>query len=166
MIHKTYVDICSESVYIHNRKTKGNTMGTRSTIAIQNQDGTVTGVYCHWDGCLKYNGRILHDHYTTEEIVRELISFGHMSSLGIGIYPNPNEDHAFKDAQKNVCVFYGRDSGDQEQEAETFHSWNNLLYSQGQAYNYLFVPGEGWYVRSFSFSGCRALSDVFQKESV
>jgi hypothetical protein len=145
---------------------KGNSMATRSTIAIQNQDGTVTGIYCHWDGYLEHNGRILHDHYTTEEIVRELISFGHMSSLGIGIHPDPNEDHDFEEPQKNVCVFYGRDRGEREQEAETFHNWNNLLNSQGQAYNYLFVPGEGWYVRSFSISGRISLADVFQEESV
>jgi hypothetical protein len=121
-------------------------MGTRSTISIQNSDGTVTGVYCHWDGYVKHNGRILHDHYTTEGIVRELLSFGDISSLGIGIHPNPNEDHVWPNSQKNVCVFYSRDRGEQMQNANTFQNWTQFLDSLGHAYNYLFVPGDGWYV--------------------
>jgi hypothetical protein len=41
-------------------------MGTRSTIAIQNADNTVTGIYCHWDGYVEHNGKILNENYTTE----------------------------------------------------------------------------------------------------
>lgn len=33
-------------------------MATRSRIGIENQDGTVTSVYCHWDGYPENNGRI------------------------------------------------------------------------------------------------------------
>jgi hypothetical protein len=128
-------------------------MGTRSTIAIRNQDGTVTGIYCHWDGYLEHNGRILHDHYTTEEIVRELIALGDLSSLRIGIHPDPNEEHTFDAPQKNVCVFYGRDRGEKNVAAETRNSWNNF----DQSYNYLFVPGEGWCVKS---NGIRKLSEA------
>jgi hypothetical protein len=130
-------------------------MGTRSTIAIQNQDGSVTGIYCHWDGYFEHNGRILHDHYTTEEIVRELISFGQLSSLAISIHPDPNGDHNFDKPQKNVCVFYGRDRGETDVGPESFHNWRQMLNEQSQSYNYLFVPGDGWYV-----SGQRKLSDA------
>ncbi len=31
-------------------------MATRSRIAIENQDGSVTSVYCHWDGHIETNG--------------------------------------------------------------------------------------------------------------
>jgi hypothetical protein len=38
-------------------------MGTRSTIALEFADGTVEQVYCHWDGYLSNNGKILQAHY-------------------------------------------------------------------------------------------------------
>ena len=41
-------------------------MGTRSTIAIKNQDGSVTGIYCHWDGYVDHVGVMLKEHYNTE----------------------------------------------------------------------------------------------------
>jgi len=57
-------------------------MATRSTIAIRNADNTVTAIYCHWDGYLSYNGKILFENYNTEEKVRELIALGDLSVLG------------------------------------------------------------------------------------
>ena len=128
-------------------------MGTRSTIAIQNQDGSVTGIYCHWDGYLEHNGRILHDHYTTEEIVRELISLGELSSLGTNI----GTKHDFDNAPRNECNAYGRDRGEKGVDAVTFHTWNQMLNEQRQSYNYLFVHGEGWY---FDRNGPRKLSEA------
>ena len=47
-------------------------MGTRSNIGIINEDGSVTAIYCHWDGFLSYNGKILLNHYTTADIVNQL----------------------------------------------------------------------------------------------
>lgn len=58
-------------------------MSTRSLIAIENTDGTVESVYCHWDGYVEYNGKILFNNYKTEAIVRELIAGGNMSTLGV-----------------------------------------------------------------------------------
>jgi len=34
-------------------------MATRSRIAIENQDGTVTSIYCHFDGYLSGVGKLL-----------------------------------------------------------------------------------------------------------
>ena len=54
-------------------------MGTRSLIGKQLSDGSILGVYCHYDGYPAYNGRILRTHYNTIEKVRELIDGGDMS---------------------------------------------------------------------------------------
>jgi len=56
-------------------------MGTRSRIGIQLPDHSVVSVYCHYDGYLKGNGRILVEHYQNREDVQELIDGGSMSSL-------------------------------------------------------------------------------------
>lgn len=136
-------------------------MATRSTIAIRNADTTVTGIYCHWDGYLSYNGKILVENYTTEAKVRELIALGDLSSLGesIGEKVNFNDPAAHKDQ----CVAYGRDRGETGVDATTFGSWREMLNKVGEEYNYLFVPGEGWYV---DYDGRRGLvvNEMAEKE--
>lgn len=37
--------------------------------------------YCHWDGYVEHNGKILVEHYQNREDVQELIDGGSMSSL-------------------------------------------------------------------------------------
>jgi hypothetical protein len=56
-------------------------MGTRSTIALEFADGTVEQVYCHWDGYLAHNGKILAKHYMDPFKVKELLALGGFSSL-------------------------------------------------------------------------------------
>lgn len=57
-------------------------MATRSTIAIENLDGTINQVYCHWDGYISNNGVLLNKHYKTRDLVEKLILGGGISSLG------------------------------------------------------------------------------------
>ena len=112
-------------------------MGTRSTIAIENGNGTVTGIYCHWDGYLNHNGRILQDYYNTEAKVRELIALGDLSSLGKTVGSRQN----FDDPVKGTCIAYGRDRNETGVEAKTFDSHADLVEQIGQEYDYLFTNG-------------------------
>jgi hypothetical protein len=92
-------------------------MSTRSYICKENEDGTFTGVYCHSDGYLTYNGAMLLDHYQSREKVEKLISLGNMSSLNERIEPDPLRPHSFDERQDGVTVFYGRDRQESGQEA-------------------------------------------------
>lgn len=56
-------------------------MGTRSRIGYELPDHTVVSVYCHYDGYVEHNGRVLVEHYTDRDAVKELIDGGSMSSL-------------------------------------------------------------------------------------
>ena len=47
-------------------------MATRSTIALEFADGTVQQVYCHWDGYIDHNGKILFENYSNPFILRML----------------------------------------------------------------------------------------------
>lgn len=96
-------------------------MGTRSTIALEFADGTVEQVYCHWDGYLSHNGKILQEYWSDPFKLRDLIDQGDMSSLGkvIGTQhpfsPHSNEeDKALYEAAQaeGACTFYGRDRGE------------------------------------------------------
>ena len=120
-------------------------MATRSSIAIQNTDGTFSGIYCHCDGYLSYNGRILEEFYTTEAEVRELIALGDLSVLGetVGVKIGFG-DLSHRDT--NQCMAYGRDRGETGTQAADFNSYAELLRDIGQEYDYLYVPGKGWFV--------------------
>jgi len=133
-------------------------MGTRSTIAIQNGDGTVTGIYCHWDGYLSHNGRILNENYTTEEAVRELLALGDLSSLGATI----GEQQDFDNPVDGQCNAYGRDRGETGIEARTFESHAELIEQTGQEYDYLFANGV-WTVHSYD--GTAVLTEALAQEA-
>ena len=55
-------------------------MSTRSNIVYDTGE-SVRAVYCHHDGYLDHNGRILFDHYNSEDKVEALINIGDFSSL-------------------------------------------------------------------------------------
>ena len=103
-------------------------MATRSTISIENTDGTITSVYCHWDGYPSYNGDILQNHYHYDKLAK-LISNGDMSTLHEEI------EH---------CEFY-KDRG----EPVSFGSYNDyydyLKNCQFEEYNYILRLNKVWY---------------------
>jgi hypothetical protein len=56
-------------------------MSTRSRIAIENQDGTVDSIYCHFDGYVDGVGKTLFNHYDQEKL-EKLLELGDISTLG------------------------------------------------------------------------------------
>lgn len=121
-------------------------MATRSTIAIQNLDGTVQQIYCHWDGYVEYNGEILKKYYNTAEQVRGLIALGDLSSLAPNL--SGGEGHSFKEPEDGVCVAYGRDRGEPDTAARTFRDFDSFVFDMAkEEYDYLFVESElRWYL--------------------
>jgi hypothetical protein len=126
-------------------------MATRSRIGIKNVDGSVTAVYCHWDGYLSYVGKLLFEVYNTEEKIRELLSYGNISSLTDTI----GEKHEFHcshpygsaeyEAHAKITTFYGRDRGEQGQAAYTYISEHEYRLHREQ-YTYLFQDGAWTYL--------------------
>mgnify|MGYP006281310619 CR=1 FL=1 len=121
-------------------------MSTRSRIARLNNDGSISSIYCHFDGYPAGVGRTLLDHYTTQERVNGLISLGDLSVLGKSI----GQRHDFESARGNdMCVAYGRDRG--EVDVGAVHSVNHaalmdLVKNSWEEYVYLF-DGEWSYLR-------------------
>lgn len=119
-------------------------MGTSSYIALEFADGTVGEVYCHWDGYLEHNGKILLQHYIDPFKLRDLIDLGDMSSLG----PNIGTKHDFDTRVEGECTFYGRDRGEDDTEAVYFASYQDYLanYHLAEEYNYILRRDGKWYV--------------------
>jgi hypothetical protein len=122
-------------------------MATRSTIAVKHEDGTVSQIYCHWDGYLSHNGKLLVEHYNSLLAAEFLVSKGALVVLAPRVTPNPELGiHTFDVAQNGVCVYYGRDRGEKDTEPHRYSSVSEYLDKfQGEDYNYYF-NGESWEV--------------------
>ena len=95
-------------------------MSTRAAIAKLNTNTNEAKlIYCHSDGYLEYTGKILNEHYNSEDKVDELLSYGDLSIINENI--GEKLDVPFHDytafAEKKQCRFYGRDRGEKNKEA-------------------------------------------------
>ena len=135
-------------------------MATRSTIAIELPNGKIKSVYCHWDGYLSYNGKILQEHYTDAKKVAKLISKGAISSLA----PEIGRKHKFSDNNKGMCTFYARDRGEGMQ-VDTFKNFDEYNCKMDrQEYDYLFTKYGNWRVRSWRTESWELLAEQIALE--
>jgi hypothetical protein len=104
-------------------------MSTRSRIAIQNQDGSVTSIYCHFDGYIDGVGKILFENYHLTK-TEQLIALGDISSLGKTI-----ED----------TVAYARDRGEDFNQS-TDRDVESFFNGSIEQYGYLFTKDGRWLV--------------------
>jgi len=114
-------------------------MGTRSTIALEFADGTVSQVYCHWDGYLDHNGKILAAHYTDPFKVRALVDLGGFSSLSETVEETAETAYTKRGEELAVERYMNRD--------EYFD------LSSGEEYDYLLTETTGWLVRCYATDG-------------
>ena len=130
-------------------------MSTRSTIAKLGKDGIIKAVYCHNDGYLEYNGKVLNEYYRDESKVDELLAHGDISSLN----KNIGEKIPFKYmsdyklfAEKEQCRFYHRDRGEDLMfnEFESDIEYIEWARDASNGFIYLYAFG-AWYVYDNGF---------------
>ena len=121
-------------------------MSTPSLIGKLNPDGTVTSIYCHWDGHPWSTGNTLATHYTTEAKINALLALGNLSALNEEIGEKHDFGRHFEE-HKNWCLAYGRDREDPEdQSAWTDVNREDLVLTMGESgakYVYLW-DSAGW----------------------
>ena len=124
-------------------------MATRSTIALEYADGTVGQIYCHWDGYLSNNGKILQEYYTNPFRVRELLDNGDMSTLSETV---------------DGCEFYKERGEDCPQ--RMFKDYADYRKNgQFEEYNYILRRDGRWYVEFYGeFDGL--LSEAFEFQAM
>ena len=137
-------------------------MGTRSTIALEFADGTVEQVYCHWDGYLDYNGKILQEHYSNPFVLRDLIDLGDISSLRPTVGTKhafsklevPMDGEAYDKLYGDMTTFYGRDRGESGCEARKYKNTDEYFdCSQQEEFDYILRADGVWYVRCYTTDG-------------
>ena len=127
-------------------------MATRSRIAIENQDGTVNSVYCHFDGYLSGVGKTLFNHYDQEKL-EKLLELGDISVL--------------KESTLNT-IAYHRDRGE-DLHFESFNDVEDLFengFGSGVEYVYCLTKSGIWLVNHRSSSIVSYLADELEEESI
>ena len=153
-------------------------MGTRSRIGVMHGD-KCKSVYCHWDGYLSHNGKILQEHYDSSK-ANHLVALGDLSSLQAEI----GEKHAFSKQDvpgietrvhnENWCTFYGRDRGEKDVDFQVSHNFDEFLeLCDGTGAEYFYIMRDGtWYCGSlYAVEGMipntlYVLSEQLAKETV
>ena len=146
-------------------------MATRSTIAIENADGTVHQVYCHWDGYIDYNGKILFEHYSDPVKLRLLIDLGDISSLHteVGVKHPFSQFEAKMDGKEydrlygEMTTFYGRDRDEENTEPKKFSDFETYRLShQYEEFEYILRADGVWYVSFDKADGYKELAPQFE----
>lgn len=119
-------------------------MGTRSAIGVYENE-KVTAVYCHWDGYISHNGKILNDHYNVEK-TKQLVALGDLSSLRPNVVARCPQQHSFDSPERDVCVFYGRDRGETDVRANVVDSADQLFNLYGHCEYFYVIKDNIWYV--------------------
>ena len=128
-------------------------MSVDSIIAKQDKNGAVRVVWCHFNGWLSHNGKLLLENYNTPEKIDALIDMGSMVHLGFEIgdkphtLPNPTYvkkgkfiiEHYFN----SPCTFYGRDKNEDNFKSTRYKSLANMKKNESAAFCYLW-NGRGW----------------------
>jgi hypothetical protein len=145
-------------------------MGTRSRIGVMHGD-VCKSVYCHWDGYLDHNGRILQEHYGSAR-ANQLVALGDMSTLGPVLgqaHPFSKYDITDTDADceaklalmelaqsEGWCTFYGRDRGEPDADFKVDHTFVDFLArAEGCGAEYYYIMKDGvWY------TGCPGEGDA------
>jgi len=107
-------------------------MATRSAIGYKLPTGEVRGIYCHWDGYVKNNGKLLQENYQAAYKIAQMVELGDMSALA---------------AEIADCVYYGRDKGESDVATQTYNDVDDFVthYADGVQYMYLW-NGNEWIV--------------------
>jgi len=142
-------------------------MGTRSDIIVQRTDGKFARVYCHWDGYLSHNGKLLVENYNSQELAEALIAPGDISALGKVVgekhdfeyraafiekykkrgqkFGPPDYDKMNADPEYQrlaaMTLYYGRDRGETGTDVLEFASLEKATESDLNEYTYVWTDG-------------------------
>ena len=138
-------------------------MGTRSRIGLRIAPDQIISVYCHYDGYIQNNGRILQKHYKTKEAVQRLdrwrwdVLTTYQAHLGFCatkiikadgtkevIYMEHPDGSWMMDIEKEEegPQYYTERGEEVEIMVSTFDEF--LDDTLGEEWCYLFSPGWGW----------------------
>jgi hypothetical protein len=124
-------------------------MGTRSAIGFVEFDGSVTAIYCHWDGYLEGVGQTLVKHYNDTYKVLDLLDMGDVSVIG---------------ATLDTSTFYKRDRKEENTDCKDFLNVADFIGEMadyGCEYFYLY-DGVEWSWSNGGLNGFKPVPMIVQ----
>lgn len=115
-------------------------MATRSRIGIQDENGTIRSIYCHFDGYPDGVGATLIDHYSNRQKLNMLINLGDISKLGENVATM--DEHSFNKPKEGITVAYHRDRGEPLTRARVDSSLEEFHVSE--LYGYVYTLEDKW----------------------
>jgi hypothetical protein len=122
-------------------------MGTRSAIGYKTPEGKVRAKYSHYDGYPSYTGAMLQEHYQEARKIAQMVELGDQSFIAPNVFPT-DKSHSFATPQEDVIVFYGRDRGETDVDAQEFETVQEFVdYYTGAGCEYFYLhTATGWIV--------------------
>jgi hypothetical protein len=100
-------------------------MATRSAIAYYTEDQRIRAIYCHFDGYLECNGKILKECWNDWTKVESLVERGDISSLGETL----EETEFYTQRGEELCIY----------EFENEYEYAKEMFDMGCEFLYLYV---------------------------
>ena len=113
-------------------------MSTNSYVAVKTERGPYKAIYCHSDGYFDYMYPMLDTWYNSQERAEALVNLGDASFIAKRLVPSQGSGHSFDHPEKDVCVFYHRDRG--EDFNVSFYYRKEEMFKR-QYYVYIFEDG-------------------------
>ena len=128
------------------------TEATRSMIGIEQPNGKIVAVYCHYDGYPEGVGKMLKKFYKSPAVINKLIKLGKngISTLGKNIGKKHDFDMPYDEKEKlGYTTFYGRDRGEKSNMESKYKDRqdyeDNFDSRSGAEYGYVFsVKDKKW----------------------
>ena len=138
-------------------------MSTNAFIGIR-ENNSITYIYNHSDGYVEYLGRMLLEHYNSEEKAKALVELGDVSVVKEKLSPAEGTVHNFDydKRQEGVSVFYGRDRGEDWESIKPI-TIQNTAFDEHQYYNYLYDVEQGCWLFTKNGKDFASLKEVVAK---
>ena len=113
-------------------------MGTRSLIAIEDNNTESLVIYCHYDGYPKHQMPLLEEKYNTPVAIRQLLSKGDLSSL------ETDKDWNYQPMEKQPLSYKMRGETNVDMQRCKTADLQRLAYERDAEWIYLFRGAHGW----------------------
>ena len=123
-------------------------MGTRSAIGYKTPEGKIRAKYSHYDGYVAGAGKMLQEHYQQARKIAQMVELGDQSYMDEDVFPTPGSGHSFETPEEGVTIFYGRDRGESNVDAQEFDTVQEFVeYYDGAGCEYFYLhTAAGWIV--------------------
>lgn len=134
-------------------------MSTHSRIGIEQEDGSVKSIHCHWDGHIETNGKCLVEHYSDPAKAAALIELGSISQL----HPKLSTDqpHSFNSPVNGVTVAYHRDRGEAKV-IDKDKTVTRYFDTSEEEYVYMLTQEGEWICKSPMIAGIVKVEDALK----